>query len=126
MRTYTALYETTAKAEAVQAELERLGVIDADDRRVHSGDLSDAFKGRAVAPPEPDRRLYEEGVRRGGALLTVNVDDQYADEAMRIIERSDPVDLENKEAELRQAGHLPQTAAPGTTTKKDKNKNHQS
>jgi stress response protein YsnF len=114
MRTFTALYDSPADAERVQSELERLGVIDADDRRVHTGDLSGAFTGdRGAAPPEPDRRLYEEGVRRGGALLTVNVDDQSADEALRIIEGSNPVDLEAREAEYRQAGHL--QAAPAAS-----------
>jgi uncharacterized protein (TIGR02271 family) len=110
MRTYTALYDSTAEAERVQSELERLGIIDVDDRKVHTGDASNAFSGRAVSPPEPDRRLYQEGVKRGGALLTVNVDDQYADEALRIIEGSNPVDLESREAEYRQAGYL--DAAP--------------
>ena len=118
MRTYTALYDNTADAERVQNELERLGIIDTDDRRVHTGDIGNAFEGRATAPPEPDRRLYEEGVRRGGALLTVNVDDQYADEALRIIEGSNPVDLDAREAEYREAGFLgaaPAAAAAGGT-----------
>lgn len=115
MRTYTALYDNTGDAERVQAELERLGVVDADDRRVHTGDLNDAFDGRAAAPPEPDRRLYEEGVRRGGALLTVNVQDQYADEALRVIEDSRPVDLDAREVEYQEAGFLdaPPAAAAG-------------
>mgnify|MGYP002778225029 CR=1 FL=1 len=122
MRTYTALYDTAAEAERVQAELERLGIIDADDRRVHAGELGDdAFDGgRGVAPPEPDRRLYKEGVKRGGALLTVNVQDQYADEALRLIEGSNPVDLEAREAEYRNAGYLqdaaPAVAAAGAAT----------
>lgn len=129
MHTYTALYDNRQDAEAAQQQLKGLGIIDADgmnladqnttgfsaDRDQHNsqgfwGSLKGAFR------PE-DHQVYEEGVRQGGYLLTVNVDDQNAERVEDILERSNAVDINEREEQYRQTGLIPPTnmAASETT-----------
>ena len=123
MHTYTALYDTRQDAEAAQQELKRLGVVEADgsnlaDKTAFAGQsgaqsgsagqsdgLWSGFKG--ALPPDNDRRIFEEGVRQGGYLLTVNVDDQNADQVHDLLERTNAVDIDEREAQYRQTGVLP-------------------
>jgi uncharacterized protein (TIGR02271 family) len=60
---------------------------------------------------EDDRATYEEGIRRGGHLLTATVDDQYAGEVTTLLENSDAVDLDRRADEWRAEGW---TASPAT------------
>jgi len=46
--------------------------------------------------PEEHARYYEEGVRRGGTLVTVSASDADADEVMDIMNRHNPVDIEDR------------------------------
>jgi len=46
--------------------------------------------------PEEHARYYEEGVRRGGTLVTVSASDADADEVMEIMNRHNPVDIEDR------------------------------
>lgn len=125
MHTYTALYETREDAERVQSELQRLGVIDADGASVAGRERLDESDGdggfwsarkKGVTPPEPDRRLYEEGVRRGGFLLTVDVDDERTVEVQEVLNRSNPVDLDDREREYGQADRAARTDTSVPTT----------
>jgi uncharacterized protein (TIGR02271 family) len=54
--------------------------------------------------PENEANLYAEGVRRGGTLVMVTTSDARADDAVAILEASDPVNVEEREAGLRQSG----------------------
>ena len=54
--------------------------------------------------PQGDRATYEESLRRGGYLLTANVDDERADEAIAQLESAGAVDLEQRETQWRAAG----------------------
>ena len=125
MHTFTALYDKQADAEAMQARLEELGIIDLDhdlhsqssngfDRSAYSDDPNPAFWGKkgGVAPPREDRHIYEEAVRRGGYLLTVNCDDAEAPRVHQILEGSNAVDMVDRERELRSSGFVPPVAAP--------------
>ena len=125
MHTFTALYDKQADAEAMQAELERLGIIDLDhdlhnqqsaefDRGDYSDDSNPAFWGKkgGVAPPKEDRHIYEEALRRGGYLLTVNCDDAEAPRVHQILEGSNAVDMVDREREMRASGFVPPVAAP--------------
>jgi uncharacterized protein (TIGR02271 family) len=49
--------------------------------------------------PEEHARYYEEGVRRGGTLVTVSASDADADEVMDIMNRHNPVDIEDRASE---------------------------
>ena len=75
----------------MQAKLEQLGIVDLDhdvydrqtpgfDPNTYSSGQSKGLWGSAkgAVPPAEDRHLYEEAVKRGGFLLSVNVDDQEA------------------------------------------------
>jgi len=114
MHTYTALYDTRAEAERVQAQLQSLGVIDADGNSLHdrtsAGLTDDRNSGRDFlanhAIADEDRGLYKEAVRRGGFLLTVNVDDDRSDEVRRLLDNSGAVDIDAREEEYRKAGVL--------------------
>ena len=104
MHTFTALYDDRADAEAVQDQLEQLGIIELD-RGLHDQEASAFSDGRGVAPPEEDRHLYREAVRRGGFLLTVNSDDEQAARVRQVIEDSDAVDMDEREREMRTSGY---------------------
>ena len=125
MHTFTALYDKQSDAEAMQAELERLGIIDLDhdlhsrsrdgfDRSAYSDDSNPAFWGKkgGVAPPKEDRHIYEEAIRRGGYLLTVNCDDAEAPRVHQLLEGSNAVDMVDRERELRASGLVPPLTAP--------------
>ena len=60
----------------------------------------------------PDRHIYEEAVKRGGYLVTVNVDDDRADEVHALLEGSNAVDFEEREQALKAQGFVPPTAPP--------------
>ncbi len=125
MHTFTALYDKQADAEAMQAKLEKLGIIDLDhdlhsqdsegfDRNAYSDDSNPGLWGKkgGVAPPKEDRHIYEEALRRGGYLLTVTSDDAEAPRVHQLLEGSDAVDIVDRERELRASGFVPPVAAP--------------
>ena len=56
----------------------------------------DSIKNAFV--PDEDRHTYEEGVRRGGALLTADVDDDRVDEAVRVLEEANSIDIDDRKA----------------------------
>jgi hypothetical protein len=54
--------------------------------------------------PEETAGYYAEGVRRGGTLVSVRVDDQYTDKALNILNRHNPVDLNERTTQWRSEG----------------------
>jgi stress response protein YsnF len=54
--------------------------------------------------PEEEAHYYAEGVRRGGALVTVETDDQRADRAAEIMERAGAIDVDERATHWRQSG----------------------
>jgi hypothetical protein len=54
--------------------------------------------------PKEQAEFYAEGVRRGGTLLAVSVPNERVDQARAILERHDPVDVEERAANWRQQG----------------------
>ena len=115
--TITALFDTRAEAEAAKERLKSANV-DADNVHVHDkssqgyneqsysthqdrglwGSVKNAFA------PDEDRHVYEEGVRRGGALLTADVDDDCVDEAVRVLEQANSVDIDDRSSQWRSQG----------------------
>ncbi|MBM1171190.1 hypothetical protein [Microvirga arabica] len=49
--------------------------------------------------PESDRRLFEQGLHRGHTLIAARVDRDDAEDAMRVLEMFDPVDLDGSSRE---------------------------
>ena len=122
-RTITALFDTKADADA-GAERLRLAGVDASHVSVHdqtthstSGDYSTGKdRGlwasiRNVFVPDEDRHTYEEGIRRGGFLLTADVDEDGTAAAVQALEEANSVDLDARSQQWRDEGW--DYAAPG-------------
>ncbi len=56
--------------------------------------------------PEHEAGYYEEGVRRGGTLVTVTCDDGKASDFVSIMHRHNVVDIERRGAEYQNAGYV--------------------
>jgi hypothetical protein len=54
--------------------------------------------------PEDEANIYSEGVRRGGTLLTVRVDDERAPQIASALQRYRPTDISARGEEYRSAG----------------------
>ena len=54
--------------------------------------------------PEETAQYYAEGVRRGGHLITVRTPDHMTDRAVDILNRHDPVDVNERASQWRQSG----------------------
>ena len=124
--TITALFDNRSDAEAAKQRLQSARV-DVDHIHLHDKSSAgyrdtgysdhedrgfwDSVKN-AFAPDE-DRHTYEEGVRRGGTLLTADVDDDCIDEAVRILEEAETVDIEDRSNQWRSSGW--DYAGAGTT-----------
>ena len=114
-RTITALFDTKDDALAGRQRLIDAN-IDADHIRVqdksHLSDDSYApgsnasfwESNRNAYLPDEDRHSYEEGMRRGGYLLTADVDEDDIDEAIRALETTPAVDLDERAVGWRQEG----------------------
>lgn len=115
-RTITAMFETRADAEAGKARLQAAGV---DASHVHVHDQSTHQTGGAHSThqdqgtwasiknaflPDEDRHTYEEGFRRGHAVLTADVPDDQADNAVRALEEANSIDVDEQASNWRQSG----------------------
>ncbi len=141
-RTITALFDTRADAEAAKNRLEAAAIdvshVDltdkaaagyADDRLAGSGTTSPERQGfwaslKGAFTPGDDRHLYEEGIRRGGTLLTATVDDDKADTAVDILDNANSVDIDGRAEDWRAsgwAGAPAATAAYGAADRLDQN-----
>lgn len=131
-RTLTAMYDTEGAARSARDGLLKLG-IPRDAIHIRAGSSSAAG---ATAPAgstatedrgfwaelkdlfvtEEDSHTYDEGVRRGGHLVTVRVGEDMADRAEDVLEKADPVDIDSRAESWRQSGWTGhQGAAAGAT-----------
>jgi len=67
-----------------------------------TGGLVGALTGLGV--PETEAGYYAEGVRRGGALITAQVPEDSVDWAMDILDRYNPVDIEERVSQWKEKG----------------------
>jgi len=125
-RTITALFDTRPDAEAGRQRLLD-AQIDADHVRIHDkSTIGEAGYSSPSAPgmwasiqnaflPDEDRHIYEEGVRRGGFLLTADVDADEVDEAVRALEdvSLNSVDIEERASQWKSEGWTPPAAGVG-------------
>ncbi len=130
-RTLTAMFDTRADAEAAQHRLKDAN-IDISHVSLHdqssaghsneqySTQANQGFWGsiKGAFLPDEDRHTYEEGVRRGGVLLTAQVDEDTADKAVRILEDASTVDIDERSSQWRSSGwdYQPDTANTGMGT----------
>lgn len=115
--TITALFDNRADAEAAK---ERLKAARVDVAHIHVHDKSSAgYKENGYSThedrgmwdsikhaflPDEDRHTYEEGVRRGGVLLTADVDQSNIDEAVAVLEQANTIDVDDRSSEWRSNG----------------------
>jgi len=116
-RTITALFDDRSDAEAAQERLKQSRV-DADHIRIHdktsegySETKRSTHEDRGIWAsiknaflPDEDRHTYEEGVRRGGYLLTADVDDDAVADAVRVLEEANTVDIDERAGSWRSSG----------------------
>ena len=122
-RTITALFDTRADAEAGRQRLIDARV-DADHVKIH--DTSSIGTTGYSSPTEPgmwasimnaflpdeDRHIYEEGVRRGGFLLTADVGGHQVDDAIQALDNAHVtgVDIDERANQWKSQGWMPPTA----------------
>ncbi|WP_267382448.1 MULTISPECIES: YsnF/AvaK domain-containing protein [unclassified Sphingomonas] len=116
-RTITALFDKRADAEAAEARLKASNVdaghicihdqstqgYSADKHSTHT-DMGMWASVKNALLPDEDRHTYEEGVRRGGFLLTADVGEEHIDDAVKVLEEADTVDIDERSNQWRQSG----------------------
>ncbi len=123
MHTYTALFDQRADAEAAQAQLQQLGIVPVDTtvagKSTHGFNEAPESDNRGfweslknVFVSHEDRPLYEESVRDGNWMLTVNVDDKFADKIHSLLENSKAVNVHEQLDKHRKADSGPLADAP--------------
>jgi len=108
------MYDTRGAAKSARDGLMALGIPanaiairgTEDDRDTTTADEDQGFWASLanLFVPDEDRHIYAEGVRRGGYLLTAQVPESTAEQAREVLERSDPVDIDERAASWRQSG----------------------
>jgi uncharacterized protein (TIGR02271 family) len=114
IRTITAMFDSADAAGRARDRLLEVGVPSDNVQVIYHGaigeragsddkglweSIKDFFTSDAA-----DRDAYEEGIRRGGHLLTARVEDEYVEEAMATLEDSDAIDLDRRAEEWRAEG----------------------
>ncbi|WP_010219387.1 DUF2382 domain-containing protein [Sphingomonas sp. PAMC 26621] len=143
--TITALFDNRADAEAAKERL-KAARVDVDHIHIHdktsagynaTGYSTHQDRGmwdsiKHAFLPDEDRHTYEEGVRRGGVLLTADVEDAHVDEAVKVLEDANSVDIDDRSSEWRSSGWDHPAAGAGAaglgalggTTAHDTNRTH--
>jgi uncharacterized protein (TIGR02271 family) len=126
-RTMTAMYDTRGAAESARDDLVALGIPSANVtiRGTESGASTSSTSSTTEDKgfldsladlffPEEDQHTYAEGVRRGGYLLSARVPDGLEDQATDVLERYDPVDVDERAESWRQSGWAGYPGGAGT------------
>ncbi len=119
-RTITAMFDTRAEAEqAVQALASEAG-LDRSAVHIGAGAQGGEHEGflsslKSLFVPDEDRYAYAEGMRRGGAVVTAQVEESRLDRAMDVLEQHGAVDLDEREAQWKQSGWTGYSGTTATT-----------
>jgi hypothetical protein len=117
-RTITAVYDDEAAAVRAYEQLAGSGV-STDDLRIVSQQLArsddEASADKSIWESladflivDADRSLYDESLRRGGYLVTARVDDEASDGVIALLDRTDPIDLDERSRQWRDEGWSPE------------------
>jgi hypothetical protein len=115
-----ALFETRARAEEALAALIGTGLASDRLRIIGGGGGGDAATMssaeeiatgsedptalRGLGLPEEDASAFAAGLSGGGAVLAARVDEADMDEAIRVVDTFEPIDLDGRSEERREAG----------------------
>ncbi len=113
-RTITALFDSRAEADQAAQALMSEARLSQSSVQVQAGTggagaSAQEDKGffaslKDLFIPDEDRHAYAEGVRRGGAMVSAQVEDSQIDSAMDVLERHGAVDLDEREASWKREG----------------------
>lgn len=118
-RTITAVYDNEVEARQAREQLVDSG-LQPDDVRIVSPYLSRSDADASTADKsiwesladflivDADRPLYAESLRRGAYVLIARVDDEVSDRAISMLERTTPVDLDERSQRWRDEGWSPE------------------
>ncbi len=119
-RTVTAFFDTQEHANTARTDLIAAGLTEADVTVVGSGSdhftvEQDHHQGFWAALtswfiPEDDRRVYAEGLRRGGFAVSVRCDGILYDKAIDVLDRDGAVDLDERSVDWSKEGWSPSVA----------------
>ena len=112
MNTLVGLFEKRAKARQAKGALIRANIASpniflydrsaADSSREPEQNFWESLKDSSGFAE--DRRLYEEGLRRGGTVVTVRINDEQMHQAAEILSRQGAIELDAEGAESRTSG----------------------
>ena len=91
----------TATEEADQESIEG---VDAETTGGAESDLLRSLLSAGI--PDSDAAVYAEGIRRGGTLILVGVDEDQVDAALDVMDRNNVVDIDLRREELRGGGSM--------------------
>ena len=115
-RTITGLFDSRAEAQAVVDHLMEHDGLTSSQVQMHGSDASAAAgmsgsddKGfwaslKDLFVPDEDRYAYSEGIRRGGVVVSAQIDETRVEHAMDLFEQHGAVDLDAREADWRKSG----------------------
>lgn len=127
-RTITAMFDTRADAEAGRERLKAAN-IDISNVNIHDqsseGYSADTYSTaehektgvwgsvKNAFIPDEDRHTYEEGIRRGSVVLSADVGEHEVDQAVRALEESDSIDIDERANSYRESGWKAPAMATG-------------
>lgn len=122
-RTLSALYDQRNDAMSAVDDLAALGIPRDNITMVARSEPGEAAGGGAYGAEreqpgfwdaisnlfvsDEDKRIYEEGISQGGATIIARVDESQMDRAIDVLERHNPVDLDERERAWREAAESP-------------------
>jgi uncharacterized protein (TIGR02271 family) len=124
IRTITAMFDSADAADRARERLVEVGLPSDSVQVIHQGATGDGADGKGLwasikdffTGDDDDRATYEEGMRRGGHLLTARVEEQYADEVIVLLENADAIDLDRRADEWRAEGWTGPTRTTAEST----------
>jgi hypothetical protein len=91
------------QAETARQHLLEAGVPD-DSIKVEDASRASTDRAHLDALPDEDRHAYEEGIQRGGFLVTVHADGDYDEDAVRVLEETPAMDFDERQNQWRASG----------------------
>lgn len=125
-RVITGLFDSRSEAEAVVNHLVTHDSIDRSRIRIHGVESGTGQTGMAQSDKsfweslkdlfisDDDRHTYSEGIRRGGYVVSAELEEAQVEHVMDVFEQHGAVDLDARETEWRSAGWTGYSAASGT------------
>jgi len=129
-KTITAMFDSRADADAARERLRAAGIgvddvsivdqstpgYSADRKPTTSEDKGIWSSIKGVFLPDEDRHTYEEGIHRGGSVLTAHVADEHAEEAVHVLDDANSIDLDGRAQDWSASGWNNPMAKPTATS----------